>query len=182
LGAIVQLMPTWFTLQFGASESTAGLWVALSNFAGIFAIPLIPRLVKQRGTVFTTFYTMVLSCVFLALMPLAGTLEQAGWLFVARSVLLTISWPILQSYMMGIVSERERATVTGITYTAWALLSSVGTFVGGALLGIGQLTWPFVIGVLGYLLTAILLLVFFRKIKPPEELELSPESSEIKSG
>ena len=115
---------------------------------------------------------MLVSCVFLALMPLSGSFEVAAIFFVIRSVLTTVSWPILQSYMMGIVLERERATVTGITYTAWALMSSAGTFLGGYLLGEGQLTLPFVFGVFGYVTSAVLLFLFFRKIKPPEELKV----------
>ncbi len=146
------------------------------------AIPLIPRLVKRGGTVFASSAAMIISCLFLALMPLSATFEVAAISFVLRSVLSTISWPILQSYMMGIVTERERATVTGITYTAWALMSSIGTYLGGALLGDGQLALPFVFGVLGYLISAILLFSFFRKIKPPEELEVDLGSSEIRSG
>ena len=39
LGVIVQLIPTWYTLRFGTSETTAGLWIALAEFSGIFAIP-----------------------------------------------------------------------------------------------------------------------------------------------
>jgi MFS family permease len=182
VGVIVQLIPTWYHLRFGASEEIAGLWVAIAEFSGIFAIPFIPRLVKRGGTVFISALTMIVSCVFLGLMPLAGTFEEAAIFFVIRAVLTTISWPILQSYMMGIVHERERATVTGITYTTWALMSSVGTFLGGALLNENQLSLPFVFGVLGYVACAALLFAFFRKIKPPEELELDESSSEIRTG
>ena len=182
LGVIIQLVPTWYNLRFGTTETTAGLWVALAEFCGIIAVPLIPKLVKRGGTVLSSSVTMIVSCIFLALMPLSPTFELAATFFVVRAVLTTISWPILQSYMMGIVSERERATVTGITYTSWALVSSVGTFIGGALLGEGQLTLPFVFGVLGYLAASILLYLFFRKIKPPEELEVDVSSAEIRSG
>jgi len=182
LGSIVQLMPTWYALRFGASETTAGLWVAIAEASGILAIPLIPKLVKRQGTVFTSSATMILSCVFLALMPFSASFEQAAIFFVIRATLTTISWPILQSYMMGIVSERERATVTGITYTAWGLTSSIGTYIGGTFLGEGQLNTPFVFGVVGYLIQAILLFLFFRKIKPPEELELDLGSREMPTG
>lgn len=182
VGAIIQLIPTWYALRFGATETTAGLWVAIAEFSGVIAIPLIPRLVRRSGTVFTSAVTMIVSCVFLMLMPISPYFELAAILFVPRAVLVTISWPIMQSYMMGIVSERERATVTGITYTAWALLASIGTYLGGAFLGEEYLSLPFVIGIIGYLVSAILLYLFFRKIKPPEELELDVGSSEIRTG
>ncbi len=182
LGVIVQLIPTWYTLAFHTSENTAGLWVALAEFSGIIAVPLIPKLVKRGGTVLSSAATMVVSCIFLALMPLSGVFEVAALFFVARAVLTTVSWPIMQSYMMGIVLERERATVTGITYTAWALTSSIGTFLGGYLLGANQLSLPFAFGVFGYVTASILLFLFFRKIKPPEELEVDLGSAEIHPG
>lgn len=182
VGVIVQLVPTWYALRFGTTEEMAGLWVAIAEFSGIFAIPFIPRLVKRGGTVFVSALTMILSCLFLGLMPLSTTFEEAAIFFVIRAILTTISWPILQSYMMGIVQERERATVTGITYTTWALMSSIGTFLGGAFLAAGQLSLPFVFGVGGYIVCSILLFLFFRKIKPPEELELDESSSEIRTG
>src|SRR5579872_163522 len=133
VGVIVQLVPTWYVLKFGTSETSAGLWVAIAEFSGIFAIPIIPWLVRRGGTVFVSSITMIASCVFLGLMPFSQTFEMAAIFFVLRSVLTTVSWPILQSYMMGIVSERERATVTGVTYTTWALMSSIGTYLGGSL-------------------------------------------------
>jgi MFS family permease len=182
VGVIVQLIPTWYTLRFGTSETTAGLWIAIAEFFGIIAIPIIPRLVKRGGTVFASSSTMVLSCVFLALMPVSTFFEGAAALFIFRAVFTTISWPILQSYMMGIVDEKERATTAGITYTAWALMSSIGTFLGGYLLGVGLLSLPFAIGALSYAIAAILLYILFRKIKPPEELELDVEANEIRSG
>jgi len=182
VGVIVQLIPTWYALRFGASETTAGLWIAIAEFTGLVAVPIIPRLVKRGGTVFASSSTMIVSCVFLALMPLSTFFHEAAALFVVRAIFTTISWPILQSYMMGIVNEKERATTTGITYTAWALTSSIGTYLGGYLLGANLLSLPFVFGVGGYLASAILLYILFRKIKPPEELELDLGSSEIKTG
>jgi len=182
VGVIVQLIPTWYALRFGASETTAGLWIALAEACGIIAIPIIPRLVKRGGTVVASSSTMIVSTVFLGLMPLSSVFRQAAVIFMIRSIFTAVSWPILQSYMMGIVKEKERATTTGITYTAWALTSSIGTYLGGYLLGANLLSFPFIFGVGGYFLSAILLYALFRKIRPPEELEVDLGSSEIKSG
>jgi MFS family permease len=183
LGVIVQLLPTWYSLKFGAPEGIVGVWSALAQIISLIGIPLIPRLVRGRGSVITTTLTAVLSSCFLALMPLSDSFQLAASLFVVRTVLITISWPVLQSYMMGVVEERERATTIGITYTAWGLATSIGTYIGGALLGASYLTLPFVIGVLGYLASALILPLFFRKIVPPEELRKHPpiEPSEMKS-
>ena len=181
LGVIVQLMPTWFNLQFATSETTAGLVIALAEFSGLAAIPIIPRLVRRRGTVPASAISGFVSSVFLGLMPFTGFFEGAAGLFILRSILITISWPIMQSYMMGIVAEKERATTVGITYTAWGVAASIGTFIGGYLLGNRMFWEPFILGTAAYIVSFFLIWYFFRGIKPPEELEMDLSSGEVKT-
>jgi MFS family permease len=169
LGVLVQLLPTWYTLRYGVSESTVGLWMAVANLATIISIPIIPRLVKRRGTVSTAAATGVFGACILALMPSTAVFDAAAALFAIRSVAWGISWAVLQSYMMGVVSDSERATMIGFAYTAMGLGASLGTLIGGELLGAGLLTLPFVAGVICYLVSSVALPLFFRKVKPPEE-------------
>ena len=174
-------MPTWYNLRFGTNETTAGIWIAIAEFAGLIAIPIIPRLVKRRGTVTASAISGFASCILLGVMPVAGVFEVAAVLFVLRGILITISWPIQQSYMMGIVAEKERATTVGITFTAWGLATSIGTYFGGYLLG-NRLLWePFLLGAGAYFVSSFLIWYFFRKIKPPEELEMDLSSGEVRT-
>jgi MFS family permease len=66
-------------------------------------------------------------------------------------------------------SEAERATTTDIAFTAWGIGATVGTFVGGELLGAGLLLVPFVIGVVEYVAASAALPPFFGKARLPEE-------------
>ena len=169
LGVLVQLLPTWFTLRYGASESSIGFWMAVANLATIVAVPLIPRLVRRGGTISTGVTTGVLGALALALMPLTG-FEEAAALFAIRSAAMAASWAVVQSYMMGAAGENERATVYAFTYTAWGLAVSLGTFVGGELFGAGLLTLPFVAAVISYLISSVALRFFFGKVEPVEEV------------
>jgi MFS family permease len=169
LGVLVQLLPTWFALRFGVSEDAVGLWIGLANAVSIIAIPIIPRLVSRRGTLVSSAITGIGASVFLAVMPFAGTFEGAAGLFVVRTALEAMAWAMLLSYTMGVVTETERATTTGIAFTAWGIGATVGTFVGGELLGAGLLSLPFVIGVLSYIAASVTLPLFFGGAKPPEE-------------
>jgi len=169
--SLVQLLPTWYTMRFGASEISVGFWIAVANLATIVSIPLIPMLVRRGGTVSTIIGTVVVGTLALALMPFTSTFEMASVLFTLRSVVAGLSWAVLQSYMMGVVGEMERATMVGFAYTAWGMGLSLGVFIGGEFLGLGLLNLPFVAAIASYLISAATLLVFFRKIKPPEELD-----------
>ena len=161
LGVLVQLLPTWFALRFGVSEDEVGLWIGLANAASIIAIPLIPRLVRRRGMLVSSAISGIGATAFLAVMPLAGSFEGAAGLFVMRSVLEAMGWAMLLSYTMGVVEEGERATTTAIAFTAWGVGATVGTFVGGELLGAGLLYVPFVIGVVAYIAASASLPVLF---------------------
>jgi MFS family permease len=169
LGVIVQLLASWFNLRFGTSESVAGNWIGLAELVSASSILFIPFLVRRRGTLQTTVVTSLISAAFLLAMPFSGAFQIAAILFVVRSVFTNISWPILQSYVMGVIDERERAAATGIATTAWGISNSIGTLVGGVLLSAGLLSIPFVIGFVGYAGSALALGYLFRGIKPPEE-------------
>ena len=171
LGAVVQLLPTWYNLRYGTDESMVGLWIAAAEFVSLIGLPLIPRLVKSRGTLLTTIVPGIVSCGVLALIPFSPWFYLAALIYIARNVLVTISWPVLQSYVLGVVPEHERATTIAIASTAYGVTTSIGTFVGGALLGSRLLLLPFVIGVSGYIASYVVLYLLFRKVKPPEELE-----------
>jgi MFS family permease len=169
LGVIVQILASWFYLQFGIPESTAGLWIGIAEVGSIPTIFMIPWLVHRRGTLYIAVVFLAISAVFLGLMPLSSIFILAAIFFVARNIFVNISWPVMQSYMMGIVAEKERATMTGITTTAWGLANAVGTLLGGALLASRILYLPFAIGFAGYCSSSIVLWIFFRGVKPPEE-------------
>jgi len=168
--SLVQLLPTWYTMRFGASETLVGVWIAVANLATIVSIPLIPMLVSRRGTVSTIIGTGVIGALVLGLMPFTSSFEEASIIFIIRCVVSGLSWAVLQSYMMGVVGERERGTVVGFAYTAWGLGLSLGVFVGGEFLGVGLLNLPFVAAIASYLISSAAVLAFFRKIKPPEDL------------
>jgi MFS family permease len=170
LGVIVQILASWYYLQFNIPESTAGLWIGLAEVASIPTIFMIPWLVQRRGTLNIAVGFLALSAVFLGAMPLGQIFLLAAIFYIVRCIFVNISWPVLQSYMMGIVAEKQRATVTGIATTAWGLANAIGTLIGGALLSRGLLYLPFVIGFGGYIASSAALWIFFRGVKPPEEV------------
>ena len=168
LGVLVQLLPTWFNLRYGVSETTVGVWMAVSDLATIVSIPLIPRLVSRRGDIFTAASTGVVGAFVLGLMAFAATFEAAASLFAIRSVIIGVSWAVVQSYMMSAVTENQRGTIVGFSYTTWGLGVSVGTLLGGELLGAGLLNLPFLAAVISYVASSTAIWFFFRKAKPSE--------------
>jgi MFS family permease len=127
-------------------------------------------LVSRRGTMLTIIGTGVMGALVLGLLPFASTFETASILFIVRGAVASLSWAVLQSYMMGIVGERERGTMAGFSYTTWGMGLSLGVFIGGQFLGLGLLNLPFLAAITSYLISFAALFIFFGKVKPPEEL------------
>lgn len=163
VGVAIQLLPTWYNLRFGISEGTAGLWMSIALVPSLVAVPLIPRLIRRKGTLFTLVSSGSIATLLLMLMVVPGQFETVALLFVGRSVFWSISWPVLQSYMVGSAKVKERATVVGVTNAAWDGASAAATFVGGYLLQMGLLYVPFLIASASFFAMMLLILIFFRK-------------------
>lgn len=169
LGISVQLLASWYNLSFHTTESVAGLWIAFAELLSATSLFFIPFFVRKWGTLRASAITGAIGAIFLGAMTLSNIFLLVAILFAIRSIFVNISWPILQSYLMGVVDEKERAAATGIATTAWGLANSIGTLIGGALLSAGLLSLPFVIGSLSYLCSALAMGYLFRGLKPPEE-------------
>jgi MFS family permease len=70
---------------------------------------------------------------------------------------------------MAIVAPDERAAAASITSVPRSLASAVGPALSGYLLGISAFGWPLVVAGALKIVYDLLLLIMFRKIKPPEE-------------
>jgi MFS family permease len=82
---------------------------------------------RVRGIVITTG----LSGPLLALIPLAPSFLLSAPLFVARQVLINMNSPLIDSLVMRLVDEKERATASGVAQLFWNLPNSFGQPVGG---------------------------------------------------
>jgi len=135
-------------------------------------VPFIPKLTSKLGSAATVLLTQGLSAGFSAVMVLAPTYQFAAVLYIVRNFFMNIAWPIQQSYLMGTVTQEERASASAITYTVWGVGSSISPLLAGYLLSgtsFVSISAPLVVGSMVYLGAAIGFYLFFRNIAPPEE-------------
>ena len=171
-GLGIQLLSLWFNKMYGTNETVLGPWFAAAEVTSLIVIPIVPRLAGSLGSQRSAFLTQSLSALLLMSMIFAPTYEIAALLLIARNFFINTSWPIQQSYLMGTVSPKERASASAITYTAWGVGSSISPILAGYFLsGISfpSISAPVSIGGAIYLASAISFYYFFRNIAPPEE-------------
>jgi MFS family permease len=169
LGISIQFLSLWFNLKFGVSEATIAPWFALAEFVSLPVIVIIPLLTKRLGSVRSVLLTQSLSSLFLLLIAFSKDYVSGSELYVVRNFLMNISWPIQQSYMMGIVLRSERASTAGITSAIWGIAATAGSILGGYLLqlpdrGFG-LFLPIFLGFASYASSAIFFFFSFRRTR-----------------
>jgi predicted MFS family arabinose efflux permease len=108
------------------------------------------------------------------LIPFAPNLGAAIALLLARSALSQMDVPTRTSYVMAVVAPEERPAAASLTAVPKTFAWAAGSMISGYLLTLSSFGWPLVIGGLIKAVYDVLLLIKFRKVRPPEEAELSP--------
>jgi MFS family permease len=133
-GLFIPFLPLYLNLRYAALEALIGTTLAVSNAVVAVAFLASPSLVGKIGAVKTVVVTQGLSIVPFLMMPLPIDVSIFTLLYSVRTVLMNMTTPIFTSYMMGVVDERERASVTGITAMAWVGGNAVSSVLGGYLM------------------------------------------------
>ncbi len=174
-GFLVQsLLALWLYQRFEISVTTAAtilFWSGIcSAVSYLIAVPIAARI----GLINTMVFTHLPSNILLALVPFAPDLPVAIALLLARSALSQMDVPTRSSYLMAVVAPEERAAAASITAVPKTFAWAAGSLIAGYLMTLSTFGWPLVIAGIVKGAYDILLLVNFRKVRPPEELSNLP--------
>jgi len=179
-GFIIPLIPTWFYLKFGITDTYSGPLLAVSNITiGLSAIAS-SRLAKSYGQVQSIVMTTGLSTVFMLSLAFVPNAALAASLYIVRAALMNMASPLMDSYLMGIITSEERGLASAINSIIWRLPNSVSTILGGMILGAGLYSLPFLLATAFYATAIFLFYSVFKNVSPM--IETSVETSrEIQS-
>jgi len=165
-GVIIPLIPTWLFLKYGIADNLSGPLLALASLTMGFASIASTGLARRFGTVKAIVLCQGSSTVFMLALAFAPDPVTAGGLYVIRSMLMNMSSPLSDSFLMGIVTKEERGLASAINSIVWRLPHSVTTVIGGILLGMGLYAWPFYIATVFYAISIALFYALFRDVEP----------------
>lgn len=169
-GFIVQsLIAFWFHLRWGAGPELLGpifLGVGLLQSASYL---VASRVADRIGLINTMVFTHLPSNILLMLVPAAPTLQVAIVLILARHALSQMDVPARQSYIMAIVTPRERAAAAGYTNVVRNLAQAITPVISGYAMQVVSLGLPFVVGGGLKVIYDLMLFGMFRSIREPEE-------------
>lgn len=168
-GIIIPLIPTWMFLRFGVADSLSGPLLAVSSMTVGFVSIGSARLGRRFGTVRAIVMTQGTSCLFMFALAFAPEAYFAAVLYVMRTALMNMAAPLLDSFLMGIITKEERGLASAINSLVWRLPHSVTTVIGGALLAAGHYDIPFFLASAFYIVSISLFYLTFRNHQVREE-------------
>jgi MFS family permease len=161
-GLIIPLIPTWFYLRFSVTDVFSGPLIAVSNIAMGLAAVWSPSIARRIGLVKGIVATQAVSTLFLFAMPFAPAAIVAGPLYVVRAMLMNMSSPLSDTFLMNMIAEDERATASSFNVVIWRLPNAASTVIGGSLLNGGDLSLPFYLCTLLYVSSIALFYALFK--------------------
>jgi predicted MFS family arabinose efflux permease len=106
--------------------------------------------------------TEIFSTLFLFAMPFTPAALIAGPIYVVRAMLMNMSSPLSDTFLMNMIAEDERATASSFNVVIWRLPNAASTVIGGSLLNSGDLSLPFYLCTVLYIASITLFYALFR--------------------
>jgi len=113
----------WFPLIFekgmDANLYDVSLMITFSGAITAIGWLVIPKFAEIRGSVVLITVSQIASVVPFLLIPYTNSLAIVAGLFAARNFLMLVPIPILDAYLVNVVSQRIRASFLSLSQLAW---------------------------------------------------------------
>jgi MFS family permease len=171
VGMLGPMVVYWFYQRFGVDAAElAGLFFVI-NLAAALPYLLAGTLARRLGAVNTVVITRAISVVLLAVMAVMPTYALAGAIFLVRMCFNTLSLPVRQSYLMGVIPAEERSSAAGLSNLPSQVAMAVTPSLAGYLMQAVALALPLDLAAALQGLNTVLYYAFFHRLRPPEERE-----------
>ncbi len=164
-GFIMPLIPTWLYLRFAFPDTFSGPALAVASLTIGLAAAFSPRLARRVGSVRAIALTQGLSVMFLVSLAFIGNVSIALGVYIVRTMLMNMSSPLSDSYLMSIIEPDERGLASSINSVIWRIPNSVTTIIGAAILSSGDFTSPFLLAAAFYAAGVPLFYYTFRDVR-----------------
>ena len=167
--AVQSLLALWLHDRFGLSLAVLGTIFFWAGLLAAFSFPVAAWLARRIGLVNTMVFTHLPANVFLILVPLMPTLPLALTFLLLRFALSSMDVPARSSYVMAVVTPRERPAAASVTAVPRSLASAVSPMIAGWMMSLSPFGWPLVVCGGLKIVYDLSLLYMFRHVRPPEE-------------
>lgn len=165
--AVDSMLALWLLLRFDLPLPAAASVFFGARMLSAFSQLASPWLAARFGLIETMVFTHIPANVFLVLAAFMPNASLAITFLLLRMALSQMDVPARQSYVMAVVPPEERAAAASVTNVPRSLATALSPLLAGALLQRSTFGWPLIAGGLLKLTYDVLLLVLFRRVRPP---------------
>lgn len=159
----------WFHIRFGVGPGKIGTLFGASRFLAAFSYVLGLKMAERVGTIRATVLSRIPVVAVNVLTPLVPSYTVAALLRGFMSLFSMIDVPLRQSYLMGVIKSRRRASAAGVVTVVSRATSAAAPFLTGYFIEYVSMALPFYIAASFQLASAGLMYFLFKDIRPPEE-------------
>jgi len=170
IGMLGPLLVYWFYRRYGVDAAEIGKLYFALNLLAAAPYLLAGRMALRFGSVNAVVVCRAAAAVLLGVMVLMPSFWLAGLFYGLRMIFNTLSIPVRQSFLMGVIPGPERSSAAGMTSVPAQAGSSVSPYIAGYLMQYTSLELPLEIAAALQAVNALLYYLFFRAVRPPEEI------------
>ncbi len=176
---LIPYMNLFFKETFAVPDRTLGTLFSVSAVITGVATLAAPLLADRWGRIRSLVLTQLTSIPFLLLIGFSGVFWVSALAFWVRAALMNMGNPLYEAFAMEQVTERERATVSGLMGMSWNIGWTVGPYLSGYAQAHPQIGWRpiFVVTCLLYILASILERRFFQRLDDEQRAQLQSTRS-----
>ncbi len=166
---IMNFTSYWFYTKFGVGLGQIGTLFGFSRIiaAGSYYFGL--RLAKGVGTIKATVLSRVPVVIVNILTPLTPTYAIVAYMRGFMSLFSMIDVPLRQSYLMGVIKSKRKASAAGIVAVVSRFTAAGAPMLSGYIMQFVSIDLPFFLAAGFQLASASLMYLIFKDIKPPDE-------------
>lgn len=170
VGFLGPMLVLWFHVRYGANAHEIGRIYLIIAVVSTAMYLFVGRIVDAiGGAVRTVVLLRLASCAMLAIMPFMPSLWFAGLCYLVRMLFNSVTLPVRQSFVMGIVPAHERSRTAALSNLPSQLFSMVGPAVAGVIIRNLWIGTMLEAASALQLVNAGLYWRFFHRVLPPEE-------------
>jgi MFS family permease len=128
---LIPYMNLFFKETYPISDKVLGTLFAVSSVITGTATLASPLLADRWGRIRALVLTQLASIPFLLLIGFSGAFWISGVAFWVRAALMNMGNPLYSAFAMEQVTERERATISGLMGMSWNIGWTVGPYLSG---------------------------------------------------
>jgi MFS family permease len=172
-GLIVPLVGTWLLYKFSVTDTYSGPFLAACGMTIALAAIGSSRLSARFGRLKSILVTAGSSTFFMFSLAFIPNVFLAAGVYTVRAALVNMSSPLLDSFLMGIMTPGRRGLASSISAIIWRLPNGVSSIAGGYLLSLGRSSGnqgfydlPWAIASILYAVAIVLLYANFKGVEP----------------